>query len=129
MEAHAYLVWYTAWLSLGSAAVAAYMGHTHLVFVPATVWLTSILHWSNPQSGWRHTLDVWTVRVVLLWQIWYALWMRTGIYYFLITAMGILLYLIGWDLHTNGLHKEGMIYHCGLHLLANMANIVLYVGS
>jgi len=127
-------IWYCAWLSVPSAIYAATRPcSTHLTVVPASVWATSLLYWRHPlRNSWRRTLDIVTVISGVSYQSYYAFQTirhtsppHFACYTALITASaacyGISTYLM----------KRGRIWpstyaHASIHLLANMANVMLY---
>jgi hypothetical protein len=131
---NAHFIWYCAWLSLPSAIYAATRPcSTHLTIVPASVWATSLLYWRNPlRNSWRRTLDIGTVISGVIYQSYYAFqtirhtspWHFAG-YTALITASATC-YGISTYLMNRGHMWPSTYAHASIHLLANMANVVLY---
>ena len=130
----AYFIWYCAWLSVPSA-IYAYMSPpttTHLAIIPASVFVTSILYWRNPiRNSWRRKLDMVTVTIGVSYQTYYAF---GSIQY---NSLEILTYIIligfsaGLYIISNYLMKCGRLWlaaytHASIHIVANIANIVLY---
>ena len=133
---NAHFIWYCAWSSLASAIYAySHATSAHLAFVPASVWATSLLYWRNPvRNSWRRTLDIAVVFSGLTYQTYYAyLYVththtHTQIYTALIgvstACFGLSNYLM-----TRGRMWPATYTHAAIHLIANVANLVLYDGQ
>lgn len=131
---NAHFIWYCAWFSLPSAIYAySQRRSAHLAVVPASVWATSLLYWHNPvRDSWRRTLDIAVVFSGLTYQTYYAFRYRTKSRttptYTALIVMSASCY--GWSTY---LLAQGHIWpatytHAAIHLIANMANMVLYEG-
>ena len=131
-------------LSLISCVYAIYRKHYHLSIVPGGVFLTSINFWKNPRYDcWERYLDISYVIIALIYQSYYAYYAQYGFYYFLITFIGILSFIVGkiisnliqdrnMYLNTNDrkyLSCISILFHSGVHILGNIANIILYSGK
>jgi len=105
-----------------------------LAAVPGGVFLTSINYWRNPVYGWRRNLDMSYVACALIYQNYRAYHLLSSsqsqallAYY---TLMGICIVCYNLSVH---LYKKKDIWsstyvHCLVHVLANIANVVLYSG-
>jgi hypothetical protein len=123
-------IWRCAWLSVPSAIYAA--ATTHLAVVPASVFATSLLYWRNPvRDSWRRTLDMAVVFSGVTYQTYYAFRHIHG----MSSAIGIYSALIGCSAACYGLSQYFMgrrllwpatYAHASIHLVANVANVVLY---
>lgn len=127
-------IWYCAWLSVPSAIYAATRScSTHLTVVPVSVWATSLLYWRHPiRNSWRRTLDIATVISGVSYQSYYAFQTirhtsppHFACYTALITASAAC-YGISTYLMNRGRIWPSTYAHASIHLLANMANIILY---
>jgi hypothetical protein len=131
---NAHFIWYCAWLSIPSA-IYAYSHHpasTHLAIVPASVWATSLLYWRNPlRDSWCRTLDMAVVFTGLTYNTYYAVRHASprhfGVYAALIGASA-LCYGVSNYLMTRGRIWPATYAHASIHLVANIANLVLYYG-
>jgi hypothetical protein len=125
---HSRIILRTSWLLLCVGLYAIYRGHSHLAIAPLSVWLTSLLHWSHPVNGWRQMLDRTVVATGSLWHLWYA---DDGSRptFMTIAAMSGVLYCISCNVYDHGLHWESALFHCGFHVLGNLANIYLIVSK
>ena len=126
-------IWRCAWLSVPSAiyAATAAAATTHLAIVPASVWLTSLIYWRNPvRNSWRRTLDMAVVFSGVTYQTYYA-------FRYIRDTPAIAKYsaLIGCSAACYGLSQyfmgRGLLWpatyaHASIHLVANVANVVLY---
>jgi hypothetical protein len=131
---NAHFIWYCAWLSIPSAiyaATAAVEATTRLAIVPSSVFVTSLLYWRNPiRNSWRRTLDMAVVFSGVTYQTYYA-------FRHIRNTPAIATYsaLIGGSAAcygvSNYLMARGLIWpatyaHASIHLVANIANLVLY---
>lgn len=123
-----------AWLSLPSAIYAySNPASTHLAIVPASVWATSLLYWKDPlRDSWRRTLDMAVVFTGLSYNTYYAVRHASP------TNLSVYAALIGTSAAcycvSNYLMTRGRIWpatyaHASIHLVANIANMVLYCGN
>lgn len=132
---HAHFIWYCAWFSLPSAIYAySHPESAHFAIVPATVFTTSILYWRNPiRNSWRRTLDIAVVFSGLTYQTYYAFRYvnhadtHTQIYTALIGASTVCYGLSNY-LMTRGHMWPATLAHASIHIIANVANLVLYEG-
>jgi hypothetical protein len=133
---HAHFIWYCAWLAIPSAIYAySHPASTHLAIIPASVWATSLLYWRNPlRDSWRRTLDMVAVFTGLSYNTYYAV---QTISHASPNHFGVYAALIGTSAvcysTSNYLMARGHIWpatyaHASVHLVGNMANMVLYNG-
>jgi len=123
-------IWRCAWFSVPPAIYAA--ATTHLAVVPACVWATSLLYWRNPvRNSWRRTLDMAVVFSGVTYQTYYAFRHIHG----MSSAIATYSALIGCSAACYGLSqyfmRRGLLWpatyaHASIHLVANVANFVLY---
>ena len=131
---NAHFIWYCARLAIPSA-IYAYSHHpasTHLAIVPASVWATSLLYWRNPvRDSWCRTLDMTVVFTGLTYNTYYAVRHTSprhfGVYAALIGASA-LCYGVSNYLMAHGRIWPATYAHASIHLVANIANLVLYDG-
>lgn len=133
----------TSYLSLVSFVYALYREQYSLSVVPAAVFLTSIAYWRNPLLDcYARYLDMVCVQCALLYQVYQA---RNAEYireYSYVTSAGILSFAAGyyltrhWDIlaiedATERARKMWIVtyLHSGVHVLGNVANMVLYSGE
>ena len=131
---HAHFIWYCAWFSLPSAIYAySNPASAHFAIVPASVFATSLLYWRNPvRNSWRRRIDIAVVLSGVIYQTYYAfLYVNhsytTQIYTALIgvstACFGLSNYLM-----TRGSMWSATYAHAAIHIIANVANLVLYDG-
>jgi hypothetical protein len=118
-----------AWLSIISSVVAAYRGHYDLCVAVSGVGATSLLYWSKPTYGLRRTIDISYVAASLLFHMWKATTATNKIPYFGIKIMAMLCYPIGCYYQKHNLSWAACFWHGGIHILGNIANIILYCGD
>ena len=133
---NAHFIWYCAWLSIPSAIYAATAdveATTRLAIVPSSVFATSLLYWRNPiRNSWRRTLDIVIVFSGATYQTYYAFRHIRNTY-----TMTTYSALIGCSAACYGLSQyfmgRGLLWpatyaHASIHLVANVANLVLYAS-
>ena len=131
---NAHFIWYCAWLSLPSAIYAVIARHTpmSLAIVPASVWATSLLYWRNPlRDSWRRTLDMAVVFTGLSYNTYYAVRHASPTHFGVYTALigtSAVCYGVSGYLMTRGRIWPATYAHASIHLVANVANMVLYAG-
>jgi hypothetical protein len=134
---HADFIWCCAWLSVLSAiyaATAASAATTHLAVVPASVWATSLLYWRNPvRDSWRRTLDMAVVFSGVTYQTYYAFRhirdTQAIATYSALIGCSAACYGIGHYFMGRGLLWPATYAHASIHLVANVANVVLYAWN
>lgn len=131
---NAHFIWYCAWLAVPSAIYAySHPASTHLAIVPASVWATSLLYWRDPlRNSWRRTLDMAAVFTGLSYNTYYAVRHASPSHFAGYTALisasaacyGISVYLM-----NRGRIWPSTYAHASVHLLGNVANVVLYTAN
>jgi len=133
---NAHFIWYCAWLSIPSAIYAATAdveATTRLAIVPSSVFATSLLYWRNPiRNSWRRTLDMVIVFSGATYQTYYAFRHIRNTYsmtvYSALIGCSAALYGISNYLMARGLIWPATYAHASIHLVANVANMVLYAS-
>jgi hypothetical protein len=119
------LIWKISWTSLISAVYAFYTKHYRLSIVPTCVLITSLNYWRYPIYGWRRNCDMSCVCLSLIYQSIIAYSMKYSIYYYCCMVVAMLFYPIS-RMCTN--IKFSTYAHCAVHVIANIANIILYTS-
>ncbi len=134
---NAHFIWYCAWLAIPSTIYAySNPASTHLAIIPASVWVTSLLYWRDPvRDSWRRKLDMTTVFTGVSYQSYYAFITirhtspsHFACYTALITA-SVACYGISVYLMNRGYIWPSTYVHASIHLLANVANVVVYTAN
>ena len=128
----AHFIWYCAWLSIPSAIYAyIHPATTHFAPIPTAVFATSLNYWRNPvRDSWRRKLDMTVVSAGLIYHMYYAIYHPTPHTptYLALISLSVMSYTIS----QHYLHREqywpATYTHAMIHLVANIANIVLYNG-
>jgi hypothetical protein len=124
-------LWRTSWISFISAIYAFYQSHYMLALVPAGVFLTSINYWYHPDYSWRRYVDIMFVIFAIIYQTRYAFSHNAEHLDISLVFMGAAaqFYLFGIYFYSMRRYWLSAYCHSGLHLFANIANIVLYSGK
>ena len=116
-------------LSLISLFYAIHREYYGMTIVPGGVFLTSINYWRNPDYSWRRTVDIFYVKTSLFFNIFVAYHTDRFYAYLSIISISILFYLIGIEYYKRKMYWRSTYCHSMLHVIANIANIVLYSGN
>jgi hypothetical protein len=120
-------LWDLSWLSLASGLYAVARGYYDLSCVPIGVWLTSILYWRKPDYSWRRYLDIGFVHVSLLYQLIRAMGAENQGAYYLMVSIACLCFPLSVYFHKKS-SWISTFWHGQVHILGNVANILLYSG-
>lgn len=108
-----------------------------LAAVPGGVFLTSINYWREPVYGWRRNLDMSYVACALIYQTYRAYHLLSSssssqsqalLAYYTLTGVGMMCYFLSLHLYKKKDIWSSTYVHCLVHVLANIANVVLYSG-
>ena len=122
-------IWRVSFISILSCSYALYRGHYDLALVPGGVFLTSLNYWRLPTYGWRRNLDVGYVCGALIYQNIRAYNMPDAVPYYYLIGIGSLFYPLSNYLYKKKCYWGSTCTHCMLHIVANIANAVLYSGG
>ena len=118
-----------SFLSLGSSMYAVYNRHYLLSLCPGGVFLTSINYWRKPEHSWRRTLDMTYVLLALMYQLYKANRSEYRIQYYTLTLIAGSMYPLAIYYSRQKRYWHSTYAHCGIHVIANIGNIVLYSGK
>lgn len=120
------VLWWTYWLTFGSGMYALWRGAYWLAALTLAIFLTSINYWRWPDMGPRRYIDMSVVGVGLVGHLVAAV--TVGSWgYCVVTGLGVVCYSLGRKAHETDPHAS-TAWHAGLHLLANVGNVILYSG-
>jgi len=122
-------IYNTSFLSLGSSIYAIYNGYYTISLCPAGVFLTSINYWRNPVNSWRRKLDMVNVFLTLSYQLYIANRAEYRVPFYTTTLIAGSMYPLALYYSNKKLYWHSTYAHCALHVIANIANIILYSGK
>lgn len=117
-----------SFLSIGSSMYAVYHKQYALSLCPAGVFLTSIHYWRKPEP-WSRKLDMTYVVCSLLYQLYQAYRSTYRIQYYTLTLIAGSMYPLAIYYSRQKRYWHSTYAHCALHVIANVANLVLYSGT
>ena len=117
-----------SFLCLGSSMYAVYNRHYLLSLCPTGVFLTSINYWRKPEP-WRRKLDMTYVLLALMYQVYRAYRSQYRLQYYTLTLIAGSMYPLAIYYSRQKLYWHSTYAHCALHMMANVANFVLYSGK
>ena len=100
----------------------------YLSICPLAVFFTSINYWHKPVYGWRRNVDIICIFIALSTNILHSIKAQNGLLYRCITTIALLFYPISWYLFNNKYVWTSTIAHSMIHIVANIANVILYSG-
>lgn len=124
-----YIILYrSSWIALFTSLFGLYKQLYMDACIPFAVFLTSINYWIHPDYSWRRYLDIATVNVSLIYQIYYSHKSKYRSYYFFYTLLAISSYKISIDYYHKNDYWKSTYFHCLLHIFANISLIYLFAG-
>ena len=118
-----------SFLCLGSCIYAVYNGHYVISLCPGGAFITSINYWRKPDYSWRRYVDMAYVKMSLIYQLYRAYKSQYMVEYYALMILAISLYPIGVYYHKRKLFWYSTYAHCLLHIVSNIANVILYSGK
>jgi hypothetical protein len=122
------VIFNVSFLSLGTCCYAIYNKQYVISLCPAGVFLTSINYWRKPDYSWRRNLDMTYVKCALFFQIYKAYRSKYMIQYYSLMGLALSFYQFGVYYHAKKRFWRSTYAHCALHIISNIANLVLYSG-
>ena len=96
----------------------------------ACVLFTSVNYWRDPKyTCMRRYIDIVSVLSSLIYHMCIALQSQRALQYYTITALGICFYHLGCVHYNDKDYWRSTYSHSVLHILANLAQVVLYSGN
>ena len=134
---------YSSFISFLSSIYALHCECYDLAAVPGGVFLTSVNYWRNPVYGWRRNLDMSYVAAALTYQNYRAYHLLSPsspsssssssssqlpalLTYYTLMGIGIGCYSLSVHLYKKKDIWSSTYVHCMVHVLANIANVLLY---
>jgi len=126
---HSILIYRASYFSLVSSLYALYKRQYIISTVPGSVFITSILYWSNPDYSWRRYLDMMVAKTGFIYQLYIAYNAEYSVYYYSLTTLAALCYPIGIYYYNKKDLLTSTYFHIMIHIFGNIANIVMYSGK
>lgn len=134
---NAFFIWRCAWMSIFSAGFAwSHPKTAHFAIVPLGVFVSSLNYWRYPiRNSWRRWTDITVVFSGLTYQSYYAYTIHDPVidstylnrYVYLIVLSSVCYGLSNYFMGM-GCIWAATYAHASIHLVANIANIMLYNG-
>jgi len=123
----ALVLWRSSWSSGISCVYALYQNKLYWAPIPALVLLTSLNYWKNPRNGsWEQRLDISCVGIALIHHLTVAYYTKMYIPYYMLISIASSCFPISYYYYFKNDMWTSTYYHCALHVIANIANLVLY---
>ena len=126
--AQSYFLWKTSFCSMISSLYAFKVGYYDTGVINGCVFLSSIYYWQNPNYSHRRYLDMGCVYSALGYHLVRAYNAQYSKIYYTTLFTSICFYPLGIYLYNKKLYWYSTYSHSMLHILANVANIILYSG-
>lgn len=118
----------TSFVPLISSAYAIANGMWVYSLIPTCVSGSSVLYWYRPDYSWRRYFDMFIVQCGLFCITWLSFYSNTQIYFLITEFIAICLFMIGLYLYKHKNYYYSTLSHSGLHILATIANIIVFMG-
>jgi hypothetical protein len=119
-----------SFINIVPGCYAMYRGYYNLAAVPLGTFCTSINYWRNPVFvSNRRYVDIIYIQYGLWYQVYRAYNAEYAIQYYIILGLALSCFPISWYYHTTQRTWTGTWFHCGVHILGNISNMVLYSGN
>jgi hypothetical protein len=122
------VLWTTSWLSTISSGYAIWRGHYDCACVPGAVFLTSINYWRKPDYSWRRYIDMGVTCSGFTYQLFRAYNAEYWKEYYVLAFTAAMFFPIGVHYYKHNRMWRTTYSHAMIHLIGNLANIVLYSG-
>jgi hypothetical protein len=120
----------TTSVTIASALHAFHQRHYDFAFCNAVVLFTSVNYWRDPKSTcMRRYIDIAVVCSSLIYHLCVAFQSQRALQYYTITILGMCFYHLGCVHYNDKDYWRSAYSHSVLHILANLAQIVLYSGT
>jgi hypothetical protein len=120
------VLWRSSWLALFSSILAYYYRQPFLATTSFAVFSTSLNYWRKPDYSWRRYADMFCVVFSVLSHLYYA-WLGSCWHrYFPLCFCACALFPLGQYYYRRGNWWCSTFAHLSLHILGNIANVVLY---
>ena len=122
-------LWCTSWGSLFSSIYGLRRGHV-IAVLPGCIFITSINYWRDPVSNsYRRYIDISTVVICLTCQNAYVIQAQYAQIYYILIGCGILCYPVAKYFSYRQQYWSSVIAHSMIHIVCNIANIIIYSGD
>ena len=118
----------TSFIPLISSVYAITNGMWVYSLIPTCVSGSSILYWYNPDYSWRRYLDMAVVQVGFICITWLSFYSATQAYFIITEIIAICMFYLGVYFYKHKHHYYSALAHSGLHILATLANIIVFMG-
>ena len=111
-----------------TAMYAFYKKRYDLSLICVIVLITSLVHWNDPQYGFRRNLDIFAVCMGFLYLVYLGIIrkIKSRLLWFCLIAI-VVLFQLGRVLNDHGYIWLSTILHCILHICGNISVILLCV--
>lgn len=96
--------------------------------VALLVLLTSLNYWRDPVLGWRRTLDMATVVFAIAHHVYCSAFCAQRIYQVVYLLFILQTAYCYWRARDAPNKDVSSAWHCGVHVVGNVANMLLYTG-
>lgn len=125
---HSRILYWTSFVPLFSSAYAILNGLWLPSMIPTSVAISSVLYWNHPDYSWRRYFDIGVVQVGFYGLVYLALFSSTYLWFYMIEAIAIFIFIYGIYLFELKKYYESTLCQASLHVLATIANVILFAG-
>ena len=122
------IIFKLSFISGFTAGYAFYNNYIDIAIINGIVFLTSINYWRKPDYSWRRYLDMTMVKSAIIYEGIRAYTAEYSNTYYILILAAIIWYYFGVYCYTKKSFWLSTYSHCMLHILGNIAKIILYSG-
>jgi hypothetical protein len=118
-----------SFITLSSVVYAYFQEYYDISLNAFIVFCTSINYWRKPMRDWRRTLDISYVRFAILYLLVRSYHSKYNIACYSIFVITLSSYLLSMYFGRQQMYWHAVYSHSMIHLLGNIANILLSSGD
>ena len=120
----------SSWLALLSGSYALWKEKIDIALCIYAVFITSILYWKQPSNtSWRQYLDMTVTKIVLLYELFRVYNAQYCLHCYALVAISAICYVSSCYLVKHRACWQSVGFHFFVHLLSNIANVLLCSGE
>jgi len=121
------ILFYLSWLGFLTGSIGIFNEKQILGVLVLVGAIFAMNYWKNPQYGWRRTIDMAWIQLLIYLHIYYVWNSQVRNTYFLLQLQGVGFYCISWYYHKKNNLWVSTLCHAGVHLCANGSLIIFYI--
>jgi hypothetical protein len=126
------IIWRTSFISVVSIGYSIYYQKYDLCIISSGLMINSLNYWKHPlKHSWYRYLDILFAQIALYYEF-YCIYLKKKYFLYLLCFIGIQCYILSrnirntkYNISIHGVWLSTLL-HCGIHILGNILNILLF---